>query len=706
MLSEKIKSCFYKFLPASGPMILFLIFFLYGLVNNMSLSYMGNTNSQFQEYILNNFLGDIILFLFKIFFVYVITGLILGSIVHILVLAFCRIANKTISLKTGFLLNLLITGIIFILSFFKDIILYPQVYMNNFYNKNDINKFIVDSLTDKINPVIITAIQIIILLIASVVFIIYLYKENKKIFKLMISCVLIILFISLIANLPDFSKQPKTDKPNILILASDALRPDHFSGYGYARDTTPNIDELIEKGVSFRNAFIEVPRTFPSWVSILTGQFASTHGIRHMFPTSRDLNRDFKSIAKILKTSGYSTSVIADYAGDIFSRIDLGFDTADAPYFNFNYVLQQTILEAHTFLLPLLTGRLGLALFPVIKDWAYFCPADSVRNRIIKSIDNSDKPFFIVTFFSSTHFPYAAPYPYYKLYTDKKYSGQFKYYKQRMVSPDNREDINITDRDIKQVNALYDGCLKEFDDAVGGILSFLAGKQLIDNTIIIVLSDHGENLYDDSLGMGHGEHFRGLYSTKIPLIFCIPGINAKNKDIRDIVRHVDIAPTILSLLNITVPGYMEGKSLIPLIQGDKIEKLNAFGETGIWFDNTVRDDLFFQRQRIMYPDITGTAETDFNFDNQVVLKDNYRDLINFAKHRYVFDGRYKLIYMPMQDKILYELYDTRTDPDEKKNIAYIDKYNFTRLKKILFAWIHRNGDVIVRKDYIYPLLRY
>ena len=151
---------------------------------------------------------------------------------------------------------------------------------------------------------------------------------------------------------------------------------------------------------------------------------------------------------------------------------------------------------------------------------------------------------------------------------------------------------------------------------------------------------------------------------------------------------------------------MEGKSLIPLIQGDKIEKLNAFGETGIWFDNTVRDDLFFQRQRIMYPDITGTAETDFNFDNQVVLKDNYRDLINFAKHRYVFDGRYKLIYMPMQDKILYELYDTRTDPDEKKNIAYTDKNNFTRLKKILFTWIQRNGDVIARKDYIYPLLRY
>ncbi|MCU0821877.1 MAG: sulfatase-like hydrolase/transferase [Spirochaetes bacterium] len=683
-----------------------LLFFLYGLINNMSLSYMGNTNKQFEEYILNNFLGDIVIFLLKIFIVYMTAGLVLGLTAQLLILAFLRIINKSISLKTGFILNLIITGIIFILSFARDIIMYPQVYMNNFYNKNNINKFIVDTLTAGVNPDIISAILVIIAANISAVFIIYLYRVNKKILKIMIGFILAVIIAGFAAGHPGITARPGTGKPNILILASDALRPDHFSGYGYKRKTTPNIDSLIEDGTSFRNAFIEVPRTFPSWVSILTGQFSSTHGIRHMFPTSRDLNRDFKSIAKILKKEGFGTSVIADYAGDIFSRIELGFDEVDAPYFNFNYVLQQTILEAHTFLLPLLTGRLGLTVFPVLKDWAYFCPAESVRERVIKSIDKSKGPFFIATFFSSTHFPYAAPYPYYKLYTDKNYSGTFKYYKQRMVSPDSKEDVNISESDINQVNALYDGCLRAFDDAVGEILTHLSKSGMLENTIIILLSDHGENLYETGLGMGHGEHFRGLYSIRIPLIFRIPGAVHSRKEIKDIVRHVDIAPTILSLLKIPVPEYMEGKSLLPLIHGGGIEKFNAFGETGIWFDNTVRDDLFFQKLRIMYPDITGIAETDFNFDRQVVLKDSYRDLINFSKHRYIFDGRYKLIYIPLKDRVLYELYDTAADPEEKNNIADIDSKNLSRLKQLLFAWIQRNRDAVVRKDYIFPLMRY
>jgi arylsulfatase A-like enzyme len=712
---EKIKNILYKLAPCLGGVVLFFLLFVYGLIKNMSMSYMGNTNKQMEDYILNNFLGSIVFYLLKIFAAYIFIGILISIISYLVASSVLGLLNKKISHRKSFIINLSISGFIFIVFFFKDLILYPQVYINNFYVRNDINKFLVDFLCDNVNPLIFSSIQIIIVLIAVFFITLNLLKilkqAEKKVLKkiyYLSAAVIAVLCIFLIDFKSLFSKAEQKDKPNILIFASDALRPDHFSGYGYFRNTTPNIDSLINQGVSFKNAFIEVPRTFPSWVSTLTGRFSSTHGIRHMFPTSRDLNRNFKSIASELKQQGYETSVIADYAGDIFSRIDLGFETVDAPYFNFNLLLEQIILDAHSALFPFITGKAGLKIFPVLKDSAYFCPPELVKDRIIDKIKGSEKPFFITTFFSSTHFPYSSPYPYYRLYSRKDYKGQHKYFKQRILAFDGGgESSKMSAEDIEQTRALYDGGLKALDDAIGEVLACLSKKGILDNTIILVLSDHGENLYEDDLGMGHGEHFRGQYTIRIPFIIRYPGLTRTKKEITETVRHIDVAPTILAALNRPVPGYMEGVSLLPLIKGrNNIKKLYAFGETGIWFDNSLKEDLFFQKLRIMYPDITTLSEVDMNFDKQIVLKDDYRDIINLAKHRYVFDGRYKLIYMPLKDKVMYELYDTLRDPDEKKNIAYIDIENFNRLKNILFRWIKRNNDVVVKQDYIFPILRY
>lgn len=134
--------------------------------------------------------------------------------------------------------------------------------------------------------------------------------------------------------------------------------------------------------------------------------------------------------------------------------------------------------------------------------------------------------------------------------------------------------------------------------------------------------------------------------------------------------------------------------------------LKAYGETGIWFDNVVRDDLFFQKQRILYPDITNLSEIDFHFDNQIVLSDEYRDLINLAKHRYMIDGRYKIIYMPLSNRIDYELYDLLKDPQELENIASLRPDVLNRMKRHLFQWITRNGESAIINEYAFPVLRY
>ncbi|HNX22871.1 MAG TPA: sulfatase-like hydrolase/transferase [Spirochaetota bacterium] len=703
--------------PISGSIILFLIFFLYGLINNLSFSYMGNSSDYAKNFIMNHFLLTVIIFILQLTALYILAGIIFGvTSLFIVNTVFNDIKKITLSLKIRILLNGLISLILYLPFFLKDLINYPQVYINGFYVKSGFSTGMMNFMADNINPSLFASMQILYAVILSSLIIYKIIKllEGKvftrsvKIYA-SITAVIILTVIVFINAFPDKHYNRGSDAPNVIIFSSDAVRPDHLSGFGYMRNTSPNIDRLLDDGVSFMDARIEVPRTFPSWVSAMTGQFASTHGIRHMFPTSMDVNKNFTTLPGILNSKGYYTSVVADYAGDIFTRINLGFKNVDTPFFNANYMIYQAILDSHIFILPFLTGETGLKLFPVLRDSAYFCPPALVKKRIIKSIERADgKPFFITSFFSSTHFPYAQSYPYYKMFSTKNYRGPYKFLKQQIISLNNNNTgSGISEADKNQVNALYDGGIKAFDKAVGEVTDYLEQKDLLKNTIIIVISDHGENLYEGDLGMGHGEHFRGQYSTRIPFIISNENLVKKNLRIPAVVRQVDIAPTILDMLKIENTAKMDGVSLLPLIEGKSSDlKLYAFGETGIWFDNNQKSGLFFQNQRIIYPDITGLSTVDFNFNNQIVLNDEYRDLINLAKHRYIYDGKYKLIYIPLKDKVTYELYNTEEDPEETVNIIAKDKANFNRLKNELFKWFQRNNDVIIKDEYIFPKTRY
>lgn len=119
-------------------------------------------------------------------------------------------------------------------------------------------------------------------------------------------------------------------KPNVLILAADSLRADRFNA-----TTMPLMSRFIEeRGVTFENAYVSLPRTFPSWVTILTGRYPHEHGIRSMFPTHAEREKDFDALPQRFEAAGYRASVVSDFAGDIFSRISLGFSRVDAPIFN------------------------------------------------------------------------------------------------------------------------------------------------------------------------------------------------------------------------------------------------------------------------------------------------------------------------------------------------------------------------------------
>jgi arylsulfatase A-like enzyme len=543
--------------------------------------------------------------------------------------------------------------------------------------------------------------------IQKIIQIIIRFNNNDRRFLALIFFVIIVVAAVIAYN---FSK-PVSDKKNILIISSDSVRPDRLSVNGYSRNTSPFIDSYVKKNLQFRGVTTTVPRTFPAWISILSSSTPLANEIIHMFPRSRERSEKIPSTASYLKDSGYYTSVISEFAGDIFSRINLGFDRILAPDMNFNVIVKQVILEKQVFLLPFLLNSTGRFIFPEIRDIAKFSDPEMLTDETISEIENAGrKPFFISVFYSITHFPFAATYPYYKKYANKDYNGPFKYYKQIKIKIGNntkdKENEGITSADKQQVQALYDGCLNQLDHETGRILAYLKKKDLLKNTIVVITADHGENLYEHDYGIGHGEHLKGDFSLEVPFIIISDMLSEKyrGKVFEKRSSIIDIMPTVFEIAGMERPAFFTGISLLE----DKTREIDSYSETGIWFDNNKNSPLFFYHNRIDYPDISGLLEVDFNYKREGVIKQNYQNIITGSKYRAICSGDYKLIYMPMKDRVKFELYNIKNDKDNRDDLSEKELKILTDMKKKFYDYIYKesSGNLIKSGDYVIPVFSY
>jgi len=319
----------------------------------------------------------------------------------------------------------------------------------------------------------------------------------KKISYIIITVIILTVFIYALKNI--FITFPKY---NILLIVIDALRPDHLSGYGYKRETSPYIDKIMQKSIVFKNAISPSAWTRPVETSILSGLYPKSHGTI----TRKDiLHKDIVILPQILQKHGYYTyAFIAN--GNISNQ------------FNFN--------RGYDYFLNL--GR----KYP--KPVHPF--AEDANKSLIPFIKNQiTEPFFLHVFYVDPHKPYTPPHAIRKfsLYTNKKSSFQ-------------------------TAIDLYDDEILSVDQAVNEILNVLREKKFLKHTIIIITADHGEEFWEHQQ-TGHG---KSLYeeSIKVPLIISIPGINART--ITHPVSLIDITPTVLDLIRLKVPSYMQGISLI------------------------------------------------------------------------------------------------------------------------------------------------
>ncbi|TVS10640.1 MAG: hypothetical protein EA417_18785 [Gammaproteobacteria bacterium] len=479
------------------------------------------------------------------------------------------------------------------------------------------------------------------------------------------------------------------DAPNILMIGSDTLRADRLGIAGHHRKLTPTLDALAERGTWFENCYVPCGRTAPSLLSMLTGTWPHTHGVRDNFVEDQETRLQVPALAQLLAERGYRTAASSDWCGADLGKFNLGFQELDLPgdSWNLRYLLRQGPKDLRLFLSLFLRNRLGKRVVPEI----YYIGGVPITEQLGKDVRRTlsrlaagGQPFLLNAFFSTTHPPFGSEYPYYTLFSEKAYAGESKFVMARLTDPFEiirRQGEPRTEFDLDQILALYDGCVRRFDDEVGRILRHLHDCGLADNTIVVVYSDHGMEFFEHET-WGQGNSVLGDHSAKIPLIIADPR-QPEARRVREIVRTIDLAPTLLELTGATVPPAMEGVSLAGCFTGGACPDLPGFNESGIWLTELPG----IPKDHLRYPNLLEMLDIPDHGTGTLAIKREFRDRIIEARDRMVRSGRWKLTYHPLEQGALFQLFDLETDPGCRRNVAAEHPDVVANLQRLLIDWM-------------------
>jgi arylsulfatase A-like enzyme/Tfp pilus assembly protein PilF len=302
----------------------------------------------------------------------------------------------------------------------------------------------------------------------------------------------------------------------ILLITVDTLRADHLRCYGYTGIETPHIDALARAGVRFTHAYTPVPITLPAHASLMTGTFPMATGM-HDFTTNK-LPANAVTLAKVLRDKGYTTAAfIGSAVLDSRFGLNQGFHTY-YDYFDFRQLRGSNFDQLE---------RRGDLVVDEALSWLKLNPR---------------QPFFLWVHLYDPHDPYTPPEPYASRYRSHPYDGEIAF----------------------------------ADAQVGRLFAYLQERNLYDNALIVLASDHGEGLGE------HGEKTHGFFiynsTLHVPLIFKVPGVTPRV--VEKEVSLVDVMPTILQALQLPIPPATQGRGLMSSILGRSVgASSNLYAET-------------------------------------------------------------------------------------------------------------------------------
>jgi hypothetical protein len=373
----------------------------------------------------------------------------------------------------------------------------------------------------------------------------------------------------------------KSTKPNVIIIGIDALRPDYVKFYNHKTNNMPKLSNFLTQATVFMSSMTPQAQTSPAWESILTGQYPKHDGIRFVFAPSKQLDTR-NTLANILHAQHYTT---------IFSTDDWRF-IAITKRFGFDYIIGANS-KVENFLLGtlndfpltnlLINTRLGAILFPYsyanrAAYWTYQPGTylTLLKNRL-RQIKN--RPVFLCVHLCLSHWPY--------LWDDP---------------------LGATSASVNNLEYIYDAATKRADLQFANLIKLLQQENLLENAILVVMSDHGEALLlpGDRL-ISKKKYIAGKFSHANIMQTMIAAPNAANKlntshghgndvlspsqlynvlafhfygkqftntprKIFAATSLIDIKPTILDILNIhCAPSNMDGKTLAPYITSTKLD---------------------------------------------------------------------------------------------------------------------------------------
>ncbi|MCL4262553.1 MAG: sulfatase [Anaerolineae bacterium] len=372
--------------------------------------------------------------------------------------------------------------------------------------------------------------------------------QNKRPFFYMLTVLLLLMtFFYFVLLLPvtavsrttSYANPNSLSLPHIIFITVDATRADHISAYGYGRATTPNVDALLaEQGALFTQATTPSSWTFPSNAGTLTGRMPSTMGVNWTDDNARIPDSEIM-LAEYLQNIGYHT---AGFISAHYARGQFGFDQG------FN-VYQELVGNGATTtdaaeINALATNWLQTEWLPVI---------------------SGTQPLFLYLYYYDPHTWYNPPPPYDTLY-DATYTGTLTAEIYRDGQDVVTGVITPTARDIVHLQALYDGEITYWDNEFGTMMAYLESLSLLDNSIIILTSDHGQMFGEHGKWVHHNSVYEEVL--RVPLIIRYTGVISPGTVITTPVTTIDVTPTVLDWLGIPLPGNMQGISLALLIQGE------------------------------------------------------------------------------------------------------------------------------------------
>ncbi len=415
------------------------------------------------------------------------------------------------------------------------------------------------------------------------------------------------------------------DLPNVLLVIVDALRADHLSPYGSQNVDTPHLDALAARGVVVENCFAQAPYTLTSFGSILTGKYPRRHGLVAQIPGVQMKpnvtlpyhlkNAVRKDTGERLRDEDYAAGAFMTGAVSHGSGLARGFDAYSE-------------------------AMMGHGLVEIDSQWSRFRSEmllwlfkSKLSQRVDSSLvvstagrwleDQKDRRWMAMVHLYSTHTPYDPPDPFREPFLDPNYTGPFtSFYAEHRYALEDGE-YEPTDADVQRIRDLYEGGAAQADAMIGQLLADLEELGVLDDTLVIVTSDHGEDLGEWRRVRGpHGEgdlrhwEHNHMWQTnlRVPLILANTRLLPHGARVGGLVETIDLLPTVCDMLGLELPtedGVMEvdGKSFYPVIRGAQLgeaapvwDKRYTFAENNLFFSIQDADGKLIVPRRLLKAD--------------------------------------------------------------------------------------------------------